>query len=170
MPDLPPWLAACEAELHAAANEMIASGLPGPVLVQRERATDWGAQDYDAFINAAATNWSLFPDPPVADTDAADTDGLVLAVGRSMKFRVVMIPIACSPRDERAEVWFDKQKYWDPDELDAQSNGVSLTIHTDPSSALFTKVFVDRMRPIIDRCVASRPATHPTRICDPVPG
>lgn len=149
---------------------MIADGLPGPVLVQRERASDWGAQDYDTYITAAATNWRLFPDPPVADSEAADTDGLVLAVGRSMKFRVVMIPIACSPRDEHDDGWFDKQKYWDPDELDAQRNGVSLAIHTDPASAYFAKMFVDRLRPIVDRCVAKRPALHPARTCDPVPG
>jgi hypothetical protein len=169
-PPPPSWIDRCELRLRSASEPLVRAGLPGPMLVQRERASDWGANDYDAFITAAATNWSLFPDPPRLDPEATPSDGLVFALGRSMKFRVVLIPIACSPRAARIEPWQDKQKYWDADESYEQAHGVSATIHTDPTMPELAVRFVDTMRPVVDACVADRPEVAPERTCDPEPG
>lgn len=172
LPAPPSWLERCEQNLRRAGAELIARGLQGPILTQRERWSDWGAMDYDAFIQAAATNWRLFPDPPVVDADAAPTDGLVFAIGRSMQFRVVLIPISCKPRHARAQPWFDGQKYWDPDEIGKQDHGVTAKIHTDPAPALapLAAAFVEAMKPIVDDCLADRPVIEPAEECSPEPG
>jgi hypothetical protein len=149
---------------------MLSAGLPGPILSQRVHATEWGAQDYDAYINAAVTNHRLFPeDPPVVAGEP--DDGIILAVGRSMQYRVVLVPINCQPRASGLKIWFDKQKYWDPDELQRQRKGVSAAIHTDaaPAAKAFATRFIELMKPIVEACIADRPPLVPTKRCQPVP-
>jgi hypothetical protein len=168
-PSPPSWIDTCDRELRAAGARLVALGMPGPLLSQRERWTEWGAQEYDTYVTAAATNWRLFPDPPAVDPEAAPTDGLVFAIGRSMKYRVMLIPIDCLPRAAQRKPWYDVQKYWDPDELAQQRDGVSVTIHTDPT-LLLGKTFIDAMQPVVERCLDARPPMPPTRTCSPVPG
>jgi hypothetical protein len=166
----PTWTDGCEERLRAAALDLIADGLPGPIFAWRERPTEWGASEYDAFIDAAARDPKLrrrllAPDP-------SSEPGLILAVGESLKFRVVLVPIDCRPRASEAIAWFDKKKYWDPDELDAWINGVSVALHVDPSPSLRKKArrFIEVMRPIVDQCVARRPPLPVARACSPHPG
>ncbi len=165
-----PWLDHCEAKLRTAGARLVRAGLAGPILTQRERASDGGADAYDAFITAAATNWRLFPDPPSVDPDDATSDGLVLAIGRSMKFRVVMIPIACKSRAARVQPWRDRHQFWDPDELAEELDGVSARIRTDPAMPVLAARFVATMMPIVDACLAERPSALPQRECAPDPG
>ncbi len=165
----PSWIDVCDHDLRAAGARLVADGMPGPLLGQREPWSDWGAQQYDTYVNAAATNWRLFPDPPVVDPEAAPSDGLVFAIGRSMKYRVMLIPIDCNPRAARFVPWHDAQKYWEPDELAEQRDGVTVTIHTDPGMP-FGKAFIDAMQPIIDACLTNRPAIPAIKTCDPEPG
>ncbi len=165
-----PWLDNCEAKLRAAGTALVRAGLPGPILTQRERADNWGADSYDAFITAAATNWSLFPVPPRVDPEDTDADGLVLAIGRSMKFRVVMIPIACRSHSLESEPWQDKHQFWTHGEIAALAHGVSARIRTDPEMPELAAQFIAAMKPIVDACLAERPFVPPTRECDPVPG
>ncbi len=162
------WSDRCAEKERRAAAPL---GLRGPIYAWRERATEWGAQQYDTFLEACARDPKLLAgldQPPLGAH--GEGDGLIFAVGPSMQFRVVLIPIDCSPRAARSESWFDKQKYWDPDEWDAQSHGVSATIHADPKQRELGKKFYELLRPAVDACLADRPFVAPAKECSPVPG
>ena len=162
----PTWSDQCETRLRAAATSVLPRE---PVYSWRDKPTEWGAQSYDAFISACAENPALLL--KVASAHGKD-EGLVVAVGKKLLFRVVLIPYTCEPRASRNEPWFDKQKYWEPAELNASRSGVSIALHTDPAPAArkTAKRFIERMRPIIDDCVSKRAKPQSLPMCSPVPG
>ena len=162
----PTWTDQCEARLRAAAKSVLPHE---PVYAWRDKPTQWGAQSYDTFIEACASD----PELLLKVTSAQGKDeGVVVAVGKKLLFRVVLIPYNCEPRASRVEPWFDKKKYWDPDELNASRNGVSVALHTDsaPASRETAKRFIELMRPIIDDCLSKRAKPQALPICPSVPG
>lgn len=141
----------------------------GRAYAWRDQPTEWGAQSYDTFIEACAKDPELLR--KVASAPGTG-EGVVVAVGKKLLFRVVLIPYTCAPRASREEPFFDKKKYWDPDELDASHNGVSVALHTDPAPASreTARRFIQVMRPIIDDCLGKRAKPKALPACSPVPG
>ena len=170
-PRVATWIDRCEQRLRRAADDLIAAGLPGPILTQRERPTNWAAWEYNTYVEAAATNHRLFPDDDPTRHTSTEADGLIFVIGRSMKFRVALVPVACEPHASRSRAWYDTQST-DPTELAEQVSGVSVTIHTDPSPEMgvLAAGFVEVVKPIVAACIAERPPIPVTITCSPDPG